>query len=208
MKQLIKIFVLAAIGLLPVSASALFKAGTHYVELPFSQSLKTGKVVEVREFFWYGCGHCFQLEPLLTNWKKNKPKAAKLVTTPSFLPKRVEHAKAYYAFETMGKRDKLHGALFNAIHVKRRKLDTADALANFVEERGEDKQAFLKAYGSFDTDRKVKEATQLAQRYGIQSVPTLIIDGRYMTSASMTGSHQNMLKVVDYLVNRIAKSGK
>jgi len=195
--------------LLPgAAASAGFDEGTHYIEIPFSESLKTGDKVEVREFFWYGCGHCFQLEPLLHNWLEKKPEAAQFVTTPAFLPKREAHAKAYYAFEAMGKLEKLHTAFFNALHVDQRKLDTAEAIADFVDEQGEDKKAFLKAFKSFATDHKVKQAMQLGQQYGISSVPTIVIDGRYFTTAGMTGSHEKMLELVDFLVEKIAKERK
>ena len=208
MSKLVKSLMLGFLVVMSFSVKAAFEAGTHYVEIPFSTSLKTGNKVEVREFFWYGCGHCFKFEPLLNTWKKNKPKAAQFVTTPAFLPKRTAHAKAYYAFEKMGKLEKLHTAFFNALHIDRRKIDTMDDIADFVAEQGEDKKAFLKSFKSFATDHKVKQAMQLGQKYGVQSVPTLVIDGRYLTTASMTGNHENMLKLVDYLVEKISKKKK
>jgi len=208
MSKLVKSLMLGFLVLISFTSKAEFEAGTHYIEIPFSESLKTGNKVEVREFFWYGCGHCFRFEPLLKTWKKNKPKAAQFVTTPAFLPKRSAHAKAYFAFTEMGKLAKLHTAFFNALHIDRRKLDTMEAIAGFVAEQGEDKKAFLKSFKSFATDHKVKQAMQLGQKYGVNSVPTLVVDGRYLTTAGMTGSHESMLKLVDYLVEKISKEKK
>lgn len=205
MRKSINILAFCLMLIVPAQVFSAFEAGKHYVEIPFSESLNTGKSVEVREFFWYGCGHCFQFEPILQAWKKNKSENANFVTTPAFLPRREAHAKAFYAFDSIGKHEKLHTVFFSALHVERRKLENVDDIANFVAQNGEDKKAFLSAYNSFGTDHKVKQATQLGLKYGVNSVPTLIVDGRYLITASMAGGNEGMLKVVDYLVAKVAK---
>lgn len=184
--------------------SAKFVEGKHYVEIPFSERLDTGNKVEVREFFWYGCGHCFKFEPLIEKWKQNKPKAAMFVRTPAF-PRQVVHARSYYAFEAMGIVDKLHPKFFDALHVDGKRLKTVDAVVDFVKANGEDADEFRKKVKSFSVDHKTKAAFQLGASYGVNAVPTFVIDGRYKLSAKTAGSDSNVIELIDYLVKKIAK---
>ncbi|MDH5631370.1 MAG: thiol:disulfide interchange protein DsbA/DsbL [Gammaproteobacteria bacterium] len=210
MKQLIlKNFGLAMlIGLFvsPVWA-AKFEENIHYTEIPFSESTFDGKQVEVREFFWYGCGHCYQFEPLLEKWLKNKPKSAKFVRTPAF-PNKIVHARSYYAFEAMGIVDGMHGKVFEAIHAKHNHLESVDEVADLVKANGFDAGEFMKQYKSFSVDSNTRQAFQLGASYGVRSVPTVVVDGRFVVSASTAGSHERVLQVIDYLVDRISKSKK
>lgn len=201
------IFIISGL-LAPVANAAKYKEGVHYIEIPFSDSLDTGKKVEVREFFWYGCPHCFSFEPILEKWLKTKPKAAKFVRTPAFLPKRNNHARTYFALESLGKLGDLHGKLFTKVQNDKKKLNDKDAIVAFVSKHGVNKKKFLKAWDSFDVDRKTKEAHQLAQKYAIHSVPNIVVDGRYIIGADSAGGQVSMLKVVDYLVAKIAKEKK
>lgn len=191
------------------SVPADFEEGVHYVEIPFSDSLyKKGGKVQVNEFFWYGCGHCFSFEPVLNSWLKKKPAHIDFVTTPAFLPKRMVHAKAYYAFKAMGKLKKLHGALFNAIHIDKKKLNSEDILADFVGSQGEDASAFRKAFNSFAVDHQSKLAAKLGQRYGVNSVPTLVIDGRFITTGRMAGNNKAMLELTEFLAKKIIQGAR
>ena len=184
--------------------AARFVEGKHYVEIPFSEKLDTGNKVEVREFFWYGCGHCFKFEPLIEKWKQNKPKAARFVRTPAF-PRQLVHAKSYYTFEAMGIVDKIHPKVFDELHVHGKRLRTVDSVADFVKSNGFDKEAFRKKYKSFSVDHKTKAAFQLGSSYGINAVPTFVVDGRYKVSASTAGSDQNVIEVINYLVKKVAR---
>ncbi|GMR19445.1 MAG: thiol:disulfide interchange protein DsbA/DsbL [Gammaproteobacteria bacterium] len=192
----------------PVLSMGGYEEGVHFIEIPFSESPETGNKVEVREFFWYGCPYCYSLEPVLERWLKNKPKAVTFVRTPAFMPRRINHGKAYYAFEALGKLNTMHGKFFSAVQSDANRLEKVARIVAFVEKNGIDSKAFNKAYNSFDVDRKVKLATQLAQKYGINSVPTMVIDGRYLTNGSMAGGHEGLLKVVNYLVKRVAAEKK
>lgn len=194
--------------LTPIAYGAKFIEGVHYIEIPFSNSLDTGKKVEVREFFWYGCPHCYRLEPLLEKWLKTKPKAALFVRTPAFLPKRNNHARAYYTLESLNKLDTLHGKFFSKVQNDSNKLNSKEAIVKFVSSDGIKKADFLKAWDSSDVERKTKAALELGQNYGIHSVPTMVIDGRYVVGAKTAGSHEKMMQIVDYLVNKIAKKKK
>ncbi|MBE9515400.1 MAG: thiol:disulfide interchange protein DsbA/DsbL [Proteobacteria bacterium] len=184
--------------------AAKFEKGKHYVEIPFSEELDTGNKVEVREFFWYGCGHCYKFEPMLDQWLKNKPSAALFVRTPAF-PRKVVHANSYHAFEAMGIVDKIHRKFFDALHVDGKRLDTVDAVADFVAANGFDKGEFRKKYKSFAVDHKTRKGFQLGTSYGVKSVPVIVVDGRYKFSASTVGNNKRVIELMDYLVKKIAK---
>ena len=146
--------VLALLGLLlPVANGAQFIEGQHYIEMPFSDSLKTGKKVEVREFFWYGCPHCYRLEPLLGEWLKTKPKAALFVRTPAFLPKWEVHARLYYSLESLNKVDALHGKFFDSVQNSKSKMSNKADIVSFITSNGVSKAEFLKAWDSFEIGR-------------------------------------------------------
>lgn len=202
MKRRILFFVFSVLLASPVLAQ--FEEGRHYVEIPFSDAVDAGKQVEVREFFWYGCPHCYHLEPLLENWLKRKPKAAKFERSPAFMPKRINHAKAYYAFEQLGKLSALHGAFFSAVQTHPAKLPAKEDIFAFVEGQGIARKDFVTAFDSFDVDRKAKVAMQLGQQYGIHSVPTFVVDGRYMVTADTAGGKEQIFRVIDHLVKKIA----
>jgi len=205
MKKLIGLLAFAAL-LLPSLASAQFLEGVEYTRVNPPQPVETGAKVEVREFFWYGCPHCFTLEPVLEKWQKSMPKNAQFVRTPAIFNERwAVHARAYYAFEALGITAKMHGALFHALHVDKRSLVDADSLAAFVAEKGGDRQAFLNAYNSFSMPANVNRALQAGRAYNLESVPTLIVDGKYMTNANIAGSPERLPQVLNFLVKLAAQ---
>ena len=195
---------LFALLLLPFSGQAQFLEGVEYTRIT-PQPVETGAKVEVREFFWYGCSHCYSLEPSLSKWLKTMPKNAQFVRTPGIFNERwAVHARAYYAFETLGITAKMHGALFHALHADKRPLNDADSLAAFVAEKGGDRKAFLDAYNSFGMQANLNRATQAGRAYNLESVPTLIVDGKYMTNANIAGGFDRVMQVVDFLVKQAA----
>ena len=205
MKKLIGLFAIAALVLSSL-AGADFREGVDYVRVNPPQAVETGTKIEVREFFWYGCPHCFTLEPVLEKWQKSLPKNAQFVRTPAIFNERwAVHARAYYAFEALGTTAKMHGALFHAMHVDKRPLMDADSLAAFVAEKGGDRQAFLNAYNSFSMPANVNRAVQIGRAYNIESVPTLIVDGKYKTSANIPGGQERLPQVLDFLVKLAAQ---
>jgi len=190
--------------LLPFSGQAQFLEGVEYTRVS-PQPVETGSKVEVREFFGYGCPHCYSLEPILEKWLKTLPKNAQFVRTPAvFSEAWAVHARAYYAFEALGITAKMHYALFQALHDEKRPLNNADSLAAFVAEKGGDRTAFLDAYNSFGMQANLSRATQVARAYNIDSVPTLIVDGKYMTSANIAGGFDKVPKVLDFLIKKAA----
>ena len=195
---------LFALLLLPLASLAQFLEDVEYKHVS-PQPVETGGKVEVREFFWYGCSHCFALEPSLDKWLKTLPKRAQFVRTPAvFNEQWAVHARAYYAFEALGITAKMHYALFHALHADKRPLNTADSLAAFVAEKGGDRTAFLDAYNSFGMQANLNRALQAARAYNIDSVPTLIVDGKYMTNANIAGGYDKVPQVLDFLVKKAA----
>ena len=203
MKKWIGLFVFALL-LAPALTRAQFLEGVEYTRVT-PQPVETGAKIEVREFFWYGCSHCFTLEPFLEKWQKTMPKNAQFVRTPAaFNDRWAVHARAYYAFETLGITAKMHNAVFHAMHVDKRPLADAESLAAFVAEKGGNRQAFLEAYNSFGMQANINRAAQAGQAYKIESVPTLIVDGKFMTNANLAGGHERVAPVLNFLIKQAA----
>ncbi len=208
MKKLVYILSLC-FSLMPGAGHAEYAEGVEYIRLPQSQPVETGNKIEVREFFWYGCPHCYNLEPALNKWLKTKPANVQFVRTPGiFRPSWEPHARAFYAFEALGVTDKLHSAFFDAIHRQHEALDNESSIAEFVARHGVDKEKFLKAYNSFSVAAKIKNAMQMAQRYGIEGVPTLIVDGKFKPNGPIVGDHEALMRLVNYLINKAAAERK
>ncbi len=184
--------------------------GIEYVQLERRLPVDTGDKVEVREIFWYGCPHCYTLEAPLLRWLKTVPANAKFIRTPgaTWASTWETHARTYYAFEAMKLVDKLHPALFTAIHAQNRPLIDENSIGFFVSEKGVDDKAFRNAYNSFAVTAKVKGAKKYSEQGGIKTVPTLIVDGRYLTTTSMTGTHEELFKVMDFLIKKSASQRK
>lgn len=191
---------------LAAPARAEYLEGVEYALLAAPQAVETGNRIEVREVFWYGCPHCYALEPVLAKWLKTLPANARFLRMPGgqWAPSFEPHARTYYALEALGLLEKLHMPLFDAIHGRRRALNDEASIGFFVVEQGVKDADFRKAYSSFGVGVKVRTARQYLERSGIRSVPTIVVDGRYTTSASMAGSHEEALKVVDFLIKKAA----
>lgn len=202
MLKVIRWMTVALVGLPLAAFSAEFQEGRHYTELAFPQEVETGKQIEVREFFWYGCPHCYTLEPTLERWLAKKPKHVAFVRTPGTAPRWLLHAQAYYAAESLDLVAKLHPAIFKAMHEQKRPLaDEADWI-KFVAEQGVDGAKFKEALNSFGTKLKVEKAKRLNEAYTISSVPMLVVDGKYMTSPNMAGGEAAVIRVVEHLVQK------
>lgn len=199
---------LLAASLAPGAAAAEYVEGTHYTRLerPLQVEAPPGKV-EVREFFWYGCSHCFNLEPQLAAWRK--PRDAFFVRTPAVLGERwLPHAHAYYALEALGRLKRLHDVFFEALHVRRLRLNTRETIADFFAGHGVERERFLAAYDSFAVNTKVNKARRLGRQYGISGVPTLAVGGRYVINNRAMSSYRDMFDLVDYLVERAAPTAR
>jgi thiol:disulfide interchange protein DsbA len=182
------------------------KEGTEYLATPQVLSTDDPSKIEVTELFWYGCPHCYHLEPALEAWVKKLPKDVTFKRVPGIArPEWVPMAKAYYTLEALGITAKLHTALFDAIH-KQRVLDPADEVAaiNWItKQSGLDHKKVEDTYRSFSVTTKISRAYQIFQDSGATGVPTLIVDGRYLTSSSLAGGPDEALNVTDYLIEKM-----
>lgn len=182
--------------------------GKHYhrISPAVPTNVEEGKV-EVLELFWYGCPHCFDFEPHIKNWKENMPAEASFLRMPSVLNRGwAAHARAYYALETMGEIERIHPIFFSAIHDQGRRLRDAESMARFLSQHDVDADKFKSAYDSMYVETKIKRSDQLARQYGASSVPQVIINGKYRTSARDAGGFENVLKVIDLLVAQEASA--
>ena len=199
-----RLFTFSALVLLSglVSAqSTKIEEGFEYRVLPISQPVETKGKVEVIEFFWYGCPHCYSFEPLLEKWKKNLPANVEFIRLPAaFNELWSKHAKAYYTAEALGIVEKIHADFFEAIQSGKEKLDTEASLATFFVAHGVTESQFKEAYNSFAVDSKMRQAPLMAARYGITGVPAIIVNGKYKTNGTLAGSHEKMIEVMDKLI--------
>ena len=184
--------------------------GAEYLRLQNAQPTDTGKKIEVLEFFWYNCPHCFAFEPSLTEWVKKRGDSIVFRRVPvGFRESFVPQQKLYYTLEAMNRMD-VHKQVFEAIHSARQKLDKEEAILDFIDKQGVDRKKFLDIYHSFGVQSKVNRVRQLQETYRIDGVPTVVIDGQYITSPSIVGqtlrgaSEQAMnaatLQVMDALI--------
>jgi protein dithiol oxidoreductase (disulfide-forming) len=161
--------------------------------------------VEVIEFFWYGCPHCYDFEPLLNKWKEKLPANVEFIRQPAaFNETWAKHAKAYYTAEALGVVDKIHADFFDAVQ-KGQELETEEQLAKFFVAHGVKEADFHDAFNSFPVDAKLRQAAGLAARYGITGVPAIIINGKYKTNGKLAGSHEKMIEVMNQLIQQESK---
>ncbi len=173
------------------------------VETPQPPGVPAGKV-EVLEFFSYACPHCSAFEPVVEDWEKKLPADVVLRRVPvPFLMNADNFMHTYYALETTGAVQAVQMKIFRAIHIERQRLDTPENIAAFVGKNGGDAAKFLAAFKSFSVATSVARAKKLMADYKIDSVPTLIVQGRWMTSPSIAGSQERALAVVEQLVQRV-----
>jgi protein dithiol oxidoreductase (disulfide-forming) len=179
------------------------RAESGYETLNPVQPVQNPEKIEVIEFFWYGCPHCYSLEPSLQAWLKTKPANVEFIHQPAvFSDVWGKHAKAFFTAEALGVAEKLHGDFFDAIQNKKQKLLTEDELSSFFQEHGVSDQDFRTAYNSFIVDTKFRQAESMAARYGVSGVPALIVNGKYKITASTAKSQENMLAVLNDLIKQ------
>jgi thiol:disulfide interchange protein DsbA len=163
--------------------------------------------IEVTEFFWYGCSHCFDFEPALAAWVKKLPADVSFRRIPTIFPdsKWMPGAKLYYTLETMNLLEKMHVDAFTAIHVERQRLDDGKVLLDWVTKKGVDPKQFSATWSSFGVQSRVKQAFRLTQAAGVTAVPGVMVHGRYL--ALTNGSYEDLLVVVDQLIERVRAEG-
>lgn len=201
MSKIIKTLVVAA-ALLFGNTACSAEVGKDYKLLNPAQPTGT-KNIEVIEFFFYECSHCYDLHPHLAKWEKNKPKDVDMVYVPTIFRDSTEPlARTYFALESMGQIKQLDDAIYQGIHRQNAELYDLDSIAAFVAKHGVDRAKFSAAYSSFAMGSKVARAKQMIRSYGIQGTPTLVVDGKYV----ITGLHPaDAIRVLDEVVAKVRK---
>ena len=169
------------------------------------QPVETGERVEVIDFFFYACPYCNELEPFLERWRERKPadvvfRRVPVVRHDSWVPL----AKTYYALEAMGEAERLHAAVYHGHHVEDLPLSQEKVIAEWVEKQGLNRDKFMAIYRSDETRQKVERARKMTMDYDIQSTPSVVVDGRYLTSSGMTPGVPQVITVLDGLI-RLAR---
>jgi|TARA_B100000315_G_scaffold244365_1_gene268828 thiol:disulfide interchange protein DsbA len=191
-------------------SSPQYEEGTHYIELTIAIRSRNPNKIEVTEYFSYGCPHCYQLDPIVESWKRNLASDVDFNRTPAMWNKDYQvYAQTYYAAEAMGVIDKIHTALFKAIHDERRRLTDPQAMAMFFGEFDIDPINFAKVYQSFGVRASVQQAEARGRAYRASGVPAFIVNGKYRVDSTQYIDHVEMLKIVSFLVakERSAKVG-
>ena len=185
------------------TAQEAFIEGQHYERI--SPAVETGAEngIEVVEVFWYGCPHCFDFEPHVNTWKSTKADDISFRRVPAIFNQNwVPHARAYYTAEILGVLDTIHPALFKALHEKRQRIFNEESLKQFFLDNGVSAEDFDNTYNSFAVDSKTRQAMAATRDYGITGVPAMIVNGRFWTSARLTGDFEGMLKTVEHLADK------
>jgi protein dithiol oxidoreductase (disulfide-forming) len=183
-----------------------WKPGVNYDPVVPSQptSVAAGKV-EVLEIFWYACPHCYALEPFIAAWRKTKPDYIEFVRVPVMWgPLHRAHAQLYYTLKQLGRSD-LDDKAFETLHQQQNPLagntadDTFARQLQFAKDNGIDPEAFRKAYNSFAVNSDLQRAEEITQRYHVEGVPLVVINGKYITDVGKAGSHENLIAEINDL---------
>ena len=197
---------LLAVGCLAASAPAQQILARQNIEyrLIAAQPVETGERIEVIDFFWYGCPYCDELQPALEDWIKRKPADVALRRIPAVLRESwAPHARIYYTLERLGEVERLHLRVYHGYHVEELQMSRPEVMEQWAAGNGIDRRKWLDAYYSPEVDANIARAQELSQRYEIRGTPSMVVDGRYLTSSSMA-TVRGMVPVVEDLV-RLAR---
>ncbi|MFA6015212.1 MAG: thiol:disulfide interchange protein DsbA/DsbL [Gallionellaceae bacterium] len=192
-----------ALLLISTQVYADIQAGRDYKEVSPAQAAHSGEKIEVLEFFFYGCSHCFHLHPKLSAWEKKMPKDVELVLVPTIFRDSWEPmARTYYALEAIGQLQRMHDELFAAWNINNIDLGDEARILDFLGPRGVDRAKFSAAYNSFSMGSKISRSNQMVRDFGIRGTPTVIVDGKY----AVTGlSPDETIRVLNELIVKARK---
>jgi len=187
-----------------------YKEGQHYDRIvPTQQTVGSPDKVEVAEIFEYSCPHCFDMDPHISRWTETMDPGVRFVRIPAiFNNLDAIHAQAFYTGEVLARNgvladlDALHVAIFTEFHNRRNRLTSESAIQKLFQRFGVSQADFDKTWKSFEVNQKMRIAQDLVRRYGISKVPTVVVNGKYRTSASQTGSYEGLFEAIDELTAR------
>ena len=205
-KRIFTLFAFLCLSGAVLAQGPKIEEGFDYRILPIPQPVETKGKVEAIEFFWYGCPHCYDFEPELINWVKRQPKDVVFKRVPvAFRDDFMPHSQLFYTLEALGKGDALHEKVMYAMHKENKRLLTESEIADWAAAQGIDRNTFLATYRSFAVTSKARAARQLADAYRIDGVPTIVMQGKYVTSPSIAGTKAKAIGVMDFLEEKIRK---
>jgi thiol:disulfide interchange protein DsbA len=186
-----------------VVAEEKYQEGVHYDLInPVVRTADPDKI-EVAEFFWYGCGHCYTFEPMVMQWKKTLGDDVDFRGSPAIWNQKMElHAQAFYAAEALGVLDTMHPVIFQAMNVDRKRLGSEEEIQELFVANGVSAEDFSKAFKSFGVNSQVRQANSRARAAKITGTPSIMVNGKYSIDTRKAGSQANMLKIADYLVEK------
>ena len=201
--------VLAGLAATLSLAAGTVAAQTNYGLVNPAQPTEGGGKIEVLEFFWYGCPHCYHLEPSVNTFANNVPKDVVFKRVPA-VPSDAwgEHAKIFYTLETMNLLDKYHQKVFEAIQTEHVNLGNKKFRDEWLAKNGIDPIKYAEVEKSFSVATKMQRAKQLTYAYKVDSVPRLYVNGKYSVTAEQAGGPDKVFTVVDQLVAMVRKTGK
>ena len=197
---------LAAALALPMGASSplLAQAGQYNLIDP-PQSTANPDKIEVLEYFWFGCPHCFAFEPAINAWAARKPDDVDFVRhAPPLNQGWTPHSEAYYAAEALGITDKMFDQLFDAIHRERKPLRDRESISKWIGGLGVDvdEDKMHDTMKSFAVNAKIRQAMQVASASRVNAVPTVVVNGKYLSTVSMAGGHKQLVDLIDALIEK------
>ena len=191
-------------------ASYKYKEGTHYHRLvPSQPTIGGADKIEVAEFFWYGCPHCYDLEPTINRWAEDIPPNVRFVRVPAMWNDLLQlHGRLFYTKDVLVRNGKIndpegfHNAVFDEYHNRGNRLLNEQAIRRLFARFGVGDEDFDKTWNSFEVAQKLRVASDLARRYSISGVPAIVVNGKYRTGGSEAGSYPKLIEVIDELIAR------
>jgi thiol:disulfide interchange protein DsbA len=189
------------------SSMAEFDEGHEYNLLDGQPPVANGAPIEVVEFFWYGCPHCYHFEPYVKKWLAGKSQDMKFIKVPASFHKSAKfHAYVYYALDLMGEAERLNDVIFEAMHKQGKKLANQQEVESFLSEHNVDIATFKKAMKTFAVENRVKRAASLFNKYQLRGVPAVVVNGRY--ASGEVKNYQHLLEVIDYMIHLVKEEQK
>jgi thiol:disulfide interchange protein DsbA len=172
-----------------------------YVELSNPVPVAAPGKIEVVELFWYGCPHCYAFEPVINPWVEKLPSDVNFVRIPAMFGGPWDaHGQMFLTLEAMGVEHKVHAAVFNAIQNEKKRLTDPEEMAEFLATQGVDKDKFLATFNSFAIKGQITKAKELAKKYEITGVPTMVVNGKYRFDIGSAGGANEALQLADQLI--------
>lgn len=200
----LSLVVLAPVACMAQEAAEVYEEGKHYDLITPAVRTADPDTIEVVEFFWYGCGHCYNFEPLIGQWKKTLGDDVEFRGSPAMWRQNPMelHAKAYYTAEVLGVMDPMHTIIFQAMNVDKKRLTSESELEALFTANGVSAEDFNKALNSFGVSSQVRQADARAKAAKITGTPEMMVNGKYRISSRKAGTQADMLKVADFLIEK------